>query len=160
EQRLAALATRAASSVQRCVVAQRRTDLYTMLGTGEPAVAVALECLRHVGIDWSAHPTVAEMRGEYDRFWSRLGDRAMEYLFALPLMQDREALATLDVLTSVEVPAWVTAENLYPLSVCRAVNLCLERGNSGAAPANYAAMGLIAGARFGHYDEGYRLGKL
>ena len=160
EQRLAALATRAASAIQQCVVAQRRTDLYTMLGTGEPAVAVALDCLRYVGIDWSAHPTEAEMRCEYERFWSSLGDRAIEDLVDLPLMEDHEALATLNVLTSVEVPAWVTAENLYPLSVCRAVNLCLERGNGDAAPANYAAMGLIAGARFGNYEEGYRLGKL
>src|SRR5262249_2949927 len=49
---------------------------------------------------------------------------------------------------------------LYPLSVCRAINLSLEHGNSDAAPANYAAMGLIAGARFGHYEEGYRFGKM
>jgi hypothetical protein len=75
-------------------------------------------------------------------------------------MQDSEALATIDVLTRVEVPAWVTAQNLFPLSVCRAVNLSLERGNGDAAPANYAAMGLVAGARFGHYHEGYRLGKM
>ena len=160
EKRLAALATRAVGTIQRCVVAHRRADLYTMLGAGEPAVTVALDCLRHAGIDWSMHPTEVEMRVEYERYWSQLGSRAIEDLVDLPLMQDREALAILDVLTSVEVPAWVTSENLYPLSVCRAVNLSLERGNSDAAPANYAAMGLIAGARFGHYDEGYRLGKM
>src|SRR5262249_27501141 len=57
EQRLAALATRTVDNIQRCAVAQRRMDLYAMFGAGERAVAVALECLRHVGIDWSAHPT-------------------------------------------------------------------------------------------------------
>jgi predicted ATPase len=62
EQRLAALTTRAVGMVQQCVVAQRRVDLYTMLGAGERAVVVALECLRHVGIDWAAHPTEAETR--------------------------------------------------------------------------------------------------
>ena len=49
EERLAALATRAADTVQRCAVARRRVDLYTMLGAGDRAVAVGLECLRHVG---------------------------------------------------------------------------------------------------------------
>ena len=78
EERLEALATRAVGTVQRCIVARRRADLYTMLGAGERAVAVALECLRHVGIDWSAHPTEVETRGEYERIWLRLGSRAIE----------------------------------------------------------------------------------
>jgi len=160
EERLAALSMRAADTVQRCVVAQRRVDLYTMLGAGERAVAVALECLRHVGIDWSAHPTEAEARGEYDRIWYRLGNRAIEDLVGLPLMQDPEALAALNVLTSLSVPALYTDQNLVALSICRAVNLNLERGSSDAAPFNYAALHMIASARFGHYNEGYRFGKM
>jgi PAS domain S-box-containing protein len=160
EQRLASLATRAAGTVQRCAVAHRRAHLYTMLGASERAVAVALECLRHVGIDWSAHPTEEEARGEYDRFWSRLGSRAIEDIVALPLMQDSEALAILDVLTSVGLPALYTDENLYALSVFRATNLSLERGNSDDAPYNYAGMGMIASARFGQYDRSYRLAKM
>src|SRR5262249_20186993 len=141
EARLAALATRSAGTVQRCSVAHRRTHLYTMLGAGERAVAVALECLRHVGIDWSAHPAEEEARGEYERFWSRLGSRAIEDLVDLPPMQDPEALAILDVLTSVGLPALYTNGNLYALSVFRANNISLERGNSDAAPYNYAGMG-------------------
>src|SRR5262249_28547582 len=57
EERLAALDARAVGLVQRCVVAHRRVHLYMMLGANERAVAVALECLRHVGIHWAAHPT-------------------------------------------------------------------------------------------------------
>src|SRR5262249_12183829 len=45
EERLAALATRVVGAVQRCIVAQRRVDLYVILGAGERAVAIALECL-------------------------------------------------------------------------------------------------------------------
>src|SRR5262249_158879 len=112
EQRLGALATRAIDTVQRCVVAQRRVDLYSMLGAGERAVAAGLECLRHVGVDWSAHPTDVETRGEYERIWSRLGSRAIEDLVDLPLVQDPEILATLDLLTSLSVPALYTDTNL------------------------------------------------
>src|SRR5262249_29962658 len=160
EARLRSLATRAAGTIQRCVVAQRRVDLYTMIGAGERAVTVALECLRHVGINWSAHPTEAETRGEYQCIWSRLGNRAIGGLLDLPLMRDPEALATLDLLTSLSVPALYVDTNLGALSICRAVNLRLEHGNSDAAPANYAAMGLIAGGHFGDFDEGYRFGKM
>jgi PAS domain S-box-containing protein len=160
EERLAALGTRTVGTIQRCNVAHRRVDLYTMLGDGERAVAVALECLRHVGIDWSAHPTDVQARGEYDRIWSLLGNRAIEDLVHLPLMQDPEALATLNVLSSLSIPALWTNENLVSLSISRAINVSLERGNSDAAPHTYEVLGLIAAARFGHHDEGYRFGKM
>lgn len=160
EERLTALATRTVGRVQRCIVAHRRVDLYVMLGAGERAVAIALECLRHVGIDWSAHPTETEARSEYDRIWSLLGTRTIEDLVDLPLMQDPEARATLDVLTSLVLPALYTDKNLYALSVCMATNLSLEHGNSEAAPVNYVTMAMIGGARFGYYDEGYRFGKM
>jgi PAS domain S-box-containing protein len=160
EERLATLAPRAADRIQRCAVARRRVELYTMLGAGERAVTVTLECLGQMGIEWSPHPTEVEARAEYERFWSRLGSRAIENLVDLPLLQDPEAQATLGVLTSLVVPALYTDLNLYALSVCRASNLSLERGNSDAAAFNYAAMGMIAGPRFGHYERGDRLGKM
>jgi PAS domain S-box-containing protein len=160
EERLGALAMRAVGIVQRCAVGRRRVDLYTMLGAGERAVAVALECLRHVGIDWSMHPTELETRREYERTWSLLGSRAIEDVVNLPLMQDPEALATLDMLTKLSLPAEYTDENLVALSICRATNLSLERGNNDAAPVSYAAMGMIASARFGDHEKGYRLGKM
>jgi PAS domain S-box-containing protein len=159
EERLAALATRTVGTVQQCSVAQRRVDLYTILGAGERAVAVALEGLRHRGIDWPAHPKEADARAEYERIWSRLGNRAIEDLVDLPPMQDPEVLATLGVLASLTVSAMYIDDNLHALSVCRAVNLSLEHGNSDAPPA-FQSLGMIAGPRFGHYQEGYRFGKM
>jgi PAS domain S-box-containing protein len=160
EDRLTMLAPHATDTVQRCAVARRRVDLYTMLGASNRGVAVGLECLRKVGIDYPAHPTKEQALGEYDRFWSRLGSNAIETLVELPLMHDAESLAILDVLTVMTIPTHYTDENLHALIVSTAANLCLQRGNSDAAPASYASMGLIASARFGHHEEGYRLGKM
>src|SRR5262249_4129084 len=136
EERLAALATRTVGTIQRCAVAHRRADLYIALGAGERAVGGALDCLRHMGIDWSAHPTEGDARREYERFWSLLGNRTIEELVDLPLMQDSEARATLDVLTSLALPALYTDKNLYALSRCMATNLSLEHGNSEGSPLN------------------------
>src|SRR5262249_20828708 len=118
EQRLAALVTRTVGNVQRCIVAQRRVDLYVILGAAERVVAVGLECLRHGGIDWPAPPPEAEARREYERIWSLLGNRAIESLVDLPLMEDAEAQATLDLLTSLTLPALYTDLNLFALSAC------------------------------------------
>jgi PAS domain S-box-containing protein len=160
EERLSALAMRAAGIIQRCAVGRRRVELYTMLGAAKRAVAEALECLRHVGMDWSMHPTEVEARREYERFWLLLGDRAIEDIVHLPLMQDPEALATLDLLAKLSLPAEYMDENLVELSICRAANLSLERGNNDVAPVSYAALGMIASTRFGDHEKGYRLGKM
>jgi PAS domain S-box-containing protein len=160
QQRLAVLTTHVVGTVERCAVAHRRSYLHTMVGKFEDAIAVALECLGQVGIDWSSHPTELETRYEYGRIWSLIADRTIEDLIGLPLMQDPEALATIDVLSSLRTPALHTDHNLFALCACRATNLTLERGNCEAAPANYVALGLIARARYGHYEEGYRFTKM
>ncbi len=160
EERLAALAARAAGTVQRSAVARRRVELYTLLGAGERAVAVALECLRHVGIDWAAHPGDAETRADYERIWSLLGTRAIEDLIKLPLMQDPEVLATLDILAKLSLPAEYVDENLVALSIFRATILSLERGNNDVAPVSYAGMAMIASARFGDLETGYRIARM
>jgi hypothetical protein len=157
---LQAAEKRLAGTVQRCIVAQRRVDLYVILGAAERVVSVALECLRHVGIDWSAHPTEAEARREYERIWVLLGDRTIEDLVDLPLIQDSQARATLDLLTSLVLPALYTDSNLLALSACIAVNLSLEHGNSEGSLLNCVATAMFAGPRFGHYVEGYRFVKM
>jgi PAS domain S-box-containing protein len=134
--------------------------LYTTLDQGSRAIAVGLDYLQHQGIGWSPHPTEEEARREYERIWSQLGDRTIESLIELPLMSDPASLATLDVLAKIIVPALYTDANLPALVTCRAVNLSLERGNCDASCAAYAFLGIVAGPRFGAYQEAYRFGRL
>jgi PAS domain S-box-containing protein len=160
EQRLTALSTRAANTVERATVTCLRAELYTTLDQGSRAIAVGLDYLQHQGIGWSPHPTEEEARREYERIWSQLGDRTIESLIELPLMSDPASLATLDVLAKIIVPALYTDANLPALVTCRAVNLSLERGNCDASCAAYAFLGIVAGPRFGAYQEAYRFGRL
>jgi PAS domain S-box-containing protein len=161
EQRLAALSTRAANTVERATVACLRVDLYTTLDQSSRAIAVGLDYLRHLGIDWSPHPTNEEARCEYERIWSQLGSRPIEDLVDLPLMDDPASLATLDVLTKIGAPAVYTDANLVALVACRAVNLSLERGNCDASCNAYVWLSMVAGPRFGDYRTAvYRFGQL
>ena len=161
EERLAALSTRAASTVERASVAGLRVDLYTTLDRSSRAIAVGLDYLRHLGIDWSPHPTEEEARREYERVWSQLGSRAIEALSELPLMSDPASLATLDVLTKMGAPAFYTDPNLVALIACRGVILSLERGNCDASCSIYVMLSMVAGPRFGDYrTDVYRFGRL
>jgi PAS domain S-box-containing protein len=160
EQRLGALSARALTTLERASVACLRVDLYTTLDQGSRAIAVGLEYLRHLGIDWSPHPTEDEARREYERIWSQLGSRTIESLIDLPLMSNAESLATLDVLTKLGPPAHWTDANLRSLVICRAVNLSLEGGNCDGSSYAYVVLGRIAGPEFGDYQAGLRFGRL
>jgi PAS domain S-box-containing protein len=160
EQRLNALSTRAATTVERATVVCVCVDLYTTVGRNARAIDVGLDFLRHLGIHWSPHPTEEEARREYDRIWSQLGSRPIEELVDLPMMTDPASLATLDVLAKVFAAAMYTEANLACLVICRAVNLSLVRGNCDGSTFAYVMLGAVAGARFGDYRNGFRFGQL
>ena len=60
EERLTMLSSRAANTVERATVTCLRVDLYTTLDQSDRAVAVCLDYLRHLGVEWSPHPTEEE----------------------------------------------------------------------------------------------------
>jgi PAS domain S-box-containing protein len=161
EERLVRLATRATTAVERASVACLLIKLFHFLGQPSRAVAVGLDYFRHLGLSWSPHPTDDEARREYDEVWSRLGNRSVEELIALPMMRDATALATMEVLTAISMnAAYLTDANLSTLASCRAVNLVLELGNSDWGCYACEVFGFIAGWRFGDYQAAFRFGQL
>src|SRR5215510_5232102 len=161
EARLTMLSSRAATTIDQATVACLRVDLYTTLDRSDRAIDVGLTYLRHLGVEWSPHPTEEDARREYERIWALLGSREIEELIDLPLMSDPISLATLDVLKNVVAPALYTDANLCSLAISRMVNLSLEHGNTDVSCAAYVELGgLIAGPRFGDYDAGFRFGRL
>jgi len=160
EQRLAALSIRSADTVEQASVTCLRMDVYMTLDRSDRAIDVALDYFRQEGIEWTAHPTEDEVRGEYDRIWSLLGSRTIAELAQLPLMTDRASVASMDVLTKLVPPALFTDVNLFSLAVCRAANLSLTRGNTHGSCIAYVCLGMIAGPRFGNYDAGFRFGQV
>ena len=111
------MSKRTANSVERAAVACLHIDVCTTLDQIGRAVAVALDYLRHVDIQWSPHPTEDEVRREYEQIWLHLGSRAIEDVLDLPLMSDPESLATVDVLTKVVPPTFFTDRNLSSLTI-------------------------------------------
>lgn len=160
DERLSALAKRAVTVIERASVACLLMDVYLLLDRSDGAVAVCLDYLRHVGIVWSAHPSDDDVRHEYDRIGTLLGERTIEELIDLPLMEDATTLATLDALGKLFAPALQSEANLADLLICKAVNLSLEHGNCDASCVLYANLFRVAGRRFGDYQVGLRFGQL
>jgi PAS domain S-box-containing protein len=155
-----ALFTRASGTADRARVARLGIDLHCMLHQHSRAVAVGLDYLRHLGINWSPHPTQEDARRAYQRVWSELDRRTMEELITLPLMTDPTSLVTLDVLNRLSSAAQFTDLNLYTLASCQTLTLTLDRGNSDASAVAYARLGMVAGLWFGEYEAARRVGQL
>jgi hypothetical protein len=66
----------------------------------------------------------------------------------------------MDVLIKVLPPALFTDANLLSLTVCRAVNLSLEQGNSDGSCVAYVWFAAISGPHFDNYKAGFRFGLL
>jgi PAS domain S-box-containing protein len=160
EVRLAALSTRARTTVDSAAVTCVRINLYTNLDHSDSAVEVGLEYLRRIDDQWSPHPTAEDVRQEYDRLWQRLGSGSIEALLDLPLMSDPDRCATMDVLTVLTSPALFTDLNLFRLVVGRMAALSLEHGNSDGSCLAYVWLGGVLGTYFGDYQTGFRFGRL
>ncbi|WP_439408640.1 AAA family ATPase [Bradyrhizobium sp. DASA03076] len=152
--RLAELAERAATLPDLAAVTRLRME------PSDRNVETALDYLRRVGIDWSAHPTPDEVQREYQRMWQAIGDRPIEALLDLPQMTDPVARGTMDVLTVLVSPAWYIDEGLRRLIIGRMANLSLQYGNSDASCLAYIVLATVLGPDFGDYAAGYRFARL
>ena len=160
DKRLTALSKRATNAVERASVACLHIDVCTTLDRSDQAIAIALEYLRHAGLEWSPHPTAQEARSHYQHTWSLIRERDLEALIDLPAMRDPAHVATLDVLERSLKTALYTDANLLCLVICAMVDISLEHGHTGGSCDGYVWLGMIAGARFGDYEAGFRFGRL
>jgi PAS domain S-box-containing protein len=160
DERLTTLTNRTDNAAERAAVAFLHMGVCTEFLQPDRAVGVALDYLRHVGIEFSPHPTEDEARREYEQIWSQLGSRSIEEVADLPLMSDPESLATVGVLTRIMIPADLTDRNLACLTKCRAVNLSLERGNCDASCVAYVLLGSVAISQFRDYNTAIRFAQV
>lgn len=160
ELRLLQLLERANTRRHIAMMTRLRITLYTTLGQSERSVEICLQYLREGGTEWSAHPAEKSVRCEFERTMSLLGEREIETLIDLPLLDDPDVQDTLDVLTEIVTPAFFTDQHLCALVLCRMVNLSLEYGNSDASCYAYVWFATYAGPVFGQYEAGYRFGRL
>ncbi|WP_213804241.1 sigma 54-interacting transcriptional regulator [Granulicella sp. dw_53] len=160
EDRLTALSQDATTLVDRAAVTRLRVALYTTLGRSDEALETGLAYLRHVGVEWSSHPTDEEVRKEYELLQRLLGDREIDELLDLPLMEDPDWRATMEVFVEVSPTARFADENLHHILLLRVANFSLEHGNCDASCYSYACLTKVLGHRFGDFRSGYLFGKL
>jgi PAS domain S-box-containing protein len=160
EARLAELARRAEDPVDRAAVTHLQVTLYTALNQAGSAIEVGLGYLAQAGIAWPAHPADHLVAEEFERLWSLLGERSIEDLAGLPVMDDRRSRAMIDVLIALVPSSSYLDDKLASLIIGRTVRLSLENGISDGSCYAFVCIGLALGWHFGDYRSGYRFGKV
>ena len=160
ERLIAMLLQNAVSKVDQAAVYRLKISLHILKAENVQAIESGLACLRRFGIDLPMHPTPEQVQAEYDQLWQALGERRIEDIIDLPVIDDPEILAAMDVLMAINTATFLTDVRLYFLRTYRWVNLSLRHGAASASSYAYVCFGTMLCQTFHRYDEGYRFGKL
>ncbi|MDA8138979.1 MAG: AAA family ATPase, partial [Desulfobacteraceae bacterium] len=135
--------------------------LYTTLRSPAEAVALGLKALSLFGINISAEVGVPGVLMELLPLMRRLKKIGLSSMADLPVIEDADLNACLDIVFALGTPAYYFNPHLFAKLVLKALNMTLKRRST----MRYAASGLIALATimqtvFGNYTLGYRLGEM
>ena len=157
---IATLSDEAKGIADRLDTARLQLDVQLARGEFSAGVDTALEGLRHVGIEMSAHPSDDDVQREFARVMKLIGKRQVEELIDLPRMSNEEKQAAMRLLGVLHGPAFFTDQNLVHLHACHMLALSLEFGNDEASCHAYGWFGYLLVVVFERFDDGYRFARL
>jgi len=117
---------KAQSKIDQAEICRLRMLLQLRQGNYAPAVRTALECLRTFGVDLPDSPTPEQMRAEYEEMRRTLGDRPIESLVDLPMMDDPEMRAVMKLFSALGELAYHADGDLFQMISCWMVKLSLS----------------------------------
>ncbi|HEY9600818.1 MAG TPA: serine/threonine-protein kinase PknK, partial [Allocoleopsis sp.] len=91
---------------------------------------------------------------------SNLNGKRIEDLIDLPQMTAPDKLAAMKILSSIFSAAFQASPQLFPLIVCKQVNLSIQHGNTSLSAFAYSTYALILCGIVGDIESGYQFGKL
>ncbi|OVE77172.1 hypothetical protein BVX99_03360 [bacterium F16] len=107
----------------------------------------------------SAEQLDDETQTEIQRVTVNVGQRGVEDLLDLPMIDDVETKAMIRILTTLAPPMYFSNFTLFQYIIARLTNLGLTKGNASELPFAYGNMGLILCAH-GEMRQGYEYGLL
>src|SRR5258708_10291418 len=129
-------------------------------GNYAPAVRTALECLRTFGVDLPDSPTPEQMRAEYEEMRRTLGDRPIESLVDLPMMDNPEMRAVMKLCSSMGELAYHVDGDLFQMNCFWMVKLSCRHGTSEYSTIGYAGTSVILGPAFHRFADGEAFARL
>jgi predicted ATPase/TolB-like protein/class 3 adenylate cyclase len=154
------LLIKAQSKIDQAEICRLRMFLQLRQGNYAHAVCTALECLRTFGVDLPDSPTPERVRAEYEEMRRTLGDRPIESLVDLPMMDDPEMRAVMKLFSALGQLAYHADGDLYQMISCWMVKLSCRHGTSEYSTIGYGAIALVLGPVFHRFADGEAFARL
>jgi PAS domain S-box-containing protein len=154
------LLIKAQSKIDQAEICRLHMLLQLRQGNYAPAVRTALECLRTFGVDLPDSPTPEQMRAEYEEMRRALGDRPIESLVDLPMMDDPEIRAVMKLFGALGELAYHADGDLFQMISCWMVKLTCRHGTSEYSTIGYGAIGVVLGPAFHRFADGEAFARL
>jgi predicted ATPase/signal transduction histidine kinase len=155
-----ALLIKAQSKIDQAEICRLSMLLQLRQGNYAPAVHTALECLRTFGVDLPNSPTPEQMRAEYEEMRRTLGDRPIESLVDLPMMDDPEIRAVMKLFSALGELAYHADGDLFQMISCWMVKLTCRHGTSEYSAIGYGAIAVVLGPAFHRFADGEAFARL
>jgi PAS domain S-box-containing protein len=154
------LLIKAQSKIDQAEICRLHMLLQLRQGNYAPAVRTALECLRTFGVDLPDTPTPDQMRAEYEEMRRTLGDRPIESLVDLPMMDDPEVRAVMKLFSALGELAYHADGDLFQVISCWMVKLTCRHGTSEYSTIGYGAIAVVLGPAFHRFADGEAFARL
>jgi len=122
------------------------------------AIILAQEFLKKLGIAFPDCPTQNDIQQEILEIEKLIGDRKIGDLLHLPMMEDSEKIAIVEIANSIIPAAYMSASVLFPLIVSLPVKLSIQYGNTSVSASAYAPYGIVACNLFKDVNAGMNIG--
>jgi predicted ATPase/signal transduction histidine kinase len=123
------------------------------------AEQTALTILKQLGVEFPDNPSPQEIHQSLDDTKRKFASHTLEQLINLPEMTDPYYLAAMRILVTVVTASHQSTSKLFPLIVCKQIDLSLNYGNAPASASSYSWYGLIQAGRDGDLDICYQSGE-
>ncbi|OHD65722.1 MAG: hypothetical protein A2176_13895 [Spirochaetes bacterium RBG_13_51_14] len=158
------LLKRARTVIDRAKIYSLLIVLYSHQNRVDEAIELGLKAMGIFKLKLPKSPSVAYMAKELYCTRIALRKKTTDYLYNLPLLEDRAILQMMDIMMKITVPAYYSNKEsdlrLIILLALKIINMTLKHGNSRYAPYAYAVYGAVVGTRLQEYTDAYEFGRL
>lgn len=148
------------SVLDRLKVDETKIMALASQGRFSEAVKTGLQILSILGIEFPHQPTPTDVETAYLKSRQIWQDQPPMTLLDLPIMQDPQLLAAMQIMSKLSASAFVSAPLLLPLLSFKQIELSVQYGNSPVSVFSYADYGLILCAIMNDIAAGYEFGQL
>ncbi len=126
----------------------------------QEALTIGLSVLELLGISFPTNPTPSDIQEYLQTTQAKLKGKNISELINLPLLEEPEKLAAMQILLSIFSIAFVCNPPLLPLITCEQINLSLDSGISTFFAFACTSYGFLLCTVEKDIDTGYKFGRL